>query len=194
MAKDSKGKGSVEQALIRELAELLDETRLSEIEIEREGLRVRVARQMAVQAMPMAQAAPVAATPAAAAAAAPAPAASDPSKHPGAVKSPMVGTAYLAPEPGAAPFIDVGTRVAPGQTLLIIEAMKTMNQIPSPRAGTAFGQRLLRGRQCGPDRMIEGMAGIVRYRHQAAFILTEGIASLAVVAEVRHLAPPQTAV
>ena len=134
MAKDSKGKGSVEQALIRELAELLDETRLSEIEIEREGLRVRVSRQMAVQAMPMAQAAPVAAAPAAAAAAA-APAAADPSKHPGAVKSPMVGTAYLAPEPGAAPFIDVGTRVAQGQTLLIIEAMKTMNHIPAPKAG-----------------------------------------------------------
>jgi acetyl-CoA carboxylase biotin carboxyl carrier protein len=137
MAKDSKGKGSVEQALIRELAELLDETRLSEIEIEREGLRVRVSRQMAVQAMPMAQAAPVAAAPAAAAAAtaAAAPAAADPSKHPGAVKSPMVGTAYLAPEPGAAPFIDVGTRVAQGQTLLIIEAMKTMNHIPAPKAG-----------------------------------------------------------
>ena len=134
MAKDSKGKGSVEQALIRELAELLDETRLSEIEIEREGLRVRVSRQMAVQAMPMAQAAPVAAAPASAAAA-PAPAAADPSKHPGAVKSPRVGTAYLAPEPGAAPFIDVGTRVAQGQTLLIIEAMKTMNHIPAPKAG-----------------------------------------------------------
>jgi acetyl-CoA carboxylase biotin carboxyl carrier protein len=84
----------------------------------------------------MAQAAPVAAAPAAAAAAAaPAPAAADPSKHPGAVKSPMVGTAYLAPEPGAAPFIDVGTRVAQGQTLLIIEAMKTMNHIPAPKAG-----------------------------------------------------------
>jgi acetyl-CoA carboxylase biotin carboxyl carrier protein len=138
MAKDSKGKGSVEQALIRELAELLDETRLSEIEIEREGLRVRVSRQMAVQAMPMAPAPPVAAAPAAAAAAAqqaPAPAAADPSKHPGAVKSPMVGTAYLAPEPGAAPFVDVGSRVAQGQTLMIIEAMKTMNHIPAPKAG-----------------------------------------------------------
>jgi acetyl-CoA carboxylase biotin carboxyl carrier protein len=139
MAKDSKGKGSVEQALIRELAELLDETRLSEIEIEREGLRVRVSRQMAVQAMPVAQAASVAAPAAAAAAAAAAPppaaAAADPSKHPGAVKSPMVGTAYLAPEPGAAPFVDVGTRVAQGQTLLIIEAMKTMNHIPAPKAG-----------------------------------------------------------
>jgi acetyl-CoA carboxylase biotin carboxyl carrier protein len=137
MAKDSKGKGSVDQALIRELAELLDETRLSEIEIEREGLRVRVSRQMAVQAMPMAQAAPVAASAAAAApAAAPAAAAApDPSQHPRAGKSPRVGTAYLAPEPGAAPFVDVGTRVAQGQTLLIIEAMKTMNHIPAPKAG-----------------------------------------------------------
>jgi acetyl-CoA carboxylase biotin carboxyl carrier protein len=139
MAKDSKGKGSVDQAIIRELAELLDETGLSEIEIEREGLRVRVSRQLSVQAMPMAQAAlaaPVAtAASAAAAAAAPAATTPDPAKHPGAVKSPMVGTAYLAPEPGAASFVDVGTRVAQGQTLLIIEAMKTMNHIPAPKAG-----------------------------------------------------------
>jgi acetyl-CoA carboxylase biotin carboxyl carrier protein len=75
-----------------------------------------------------------AALPAAAAAAAPA--AADLSKHPGAVTSPMVGTAYWAPEPGAKPFIEVGSKVSVGQTLLIIEAMKTMNQIPSPRAGT----------------------------------------------------------
>jgi acetyl-CoA carboxylase biotin carboxyl carrier protein len=139
MAKDSKGKGSVDQALIRELAELLDETGLSEIEVEREGLRVRVSRQLSVQAMPMAPAtlaAPAAATAAApAGAASPAAAAADPAKHPGAVKSPMVGTAYLAPEPGAAHFIEVGTRVAQGQTLLIIEAMKTMNHIPAPKAG-----------------------------------------------------------
>ena len=138
MAKDSKGKGSADQTLIRELAELLDETGLSEIEIEREGMRVRVSRQMAVQAMPMAPAAhsaPVAAS-AAAAAASPAASAPDPAKHPGAVKSPMVGTAYSAPEPGAAPFVEVGTRVAQGQTLLIIEAMKTMNHIPAPKAGT----------------------------------------------------------
>ena len=68
--------------------------------------------------------------------AAPKKAADDPAKHPGAVKSPMVGTAYLAPEPGAAPFIEVGSRVAQGQTILIIEAMKTMNHIPASKAGT----------------------------------------------------------
>src|SRR6185503_12947419 len=101
MAKDAKGKGSPDQALIRDLAELLEETGLSEIEIEREGLRVRVARQVSVAA-PIYAAAPAAAAPAAAAAAAnAAPAAADPSKHPGAVPSPMVGTVYLAPEPGA---------------------------------------------------------------------------------------------
>jgi acetyl-CoA carboxylase biotin carboxyl carrier protein len=137
MAKDTKGKGSVEQGLIRELAALLDETKLSEIEIEREGLRVRVSRQMSMQAMPMmaAAAAPAAAAPAPAAEAAAAPAAKDPAKHPGAVPSPMVGTAYLSPEPGAAPFVEVGSRVAQGQTIMIIEAMKTMNHIPAPKAG-----------------------------------------------------------
>ncbi|WP_440640117.1 acetyl-CoA carboxylase biotin carboxyl carrier protein [Bradyrhizobium sp. PUT101] len=127
---------SEDSALIRELALLLDETSLTEIEIERAGLRLRVARNISVAAtMPM----PVTAGPAAVAAgsaAAPATAAADLSKHPGAVTSPMVGTAYWAPEPGAKPFIEVGTKVAVGQTLLIIEAMKTMNQIPSPRAGT----------------------------------------------------------
>ena len=137
MAKDTKGKGSSDQALIRDLAELLEETGLSEIEIEREGMRVRVARQVTVAA------------PMYAAAAAGRPGGSgghrgrggagqeapDPGKHPGAVPSPMVGTAYLAPEPGAAPFVEVGTRVAQGQTILIIEAMKTMNHIPAPKAG-----------------------------------------------------------
>jgi acetyl-CoA carboxylase biotin carboxyl carrier protein len=123
-----------DSALIRELATLLDETSLTEIEIERSGLRVRVARNVSIAAaMPapvMAAAAPLAAAAASAAAS------NDLSKHPGAVTSPMVGTAYWAPEPGAKPFIDVGTKVSVGQTLLIIEAMKTMNQIPSPRAGT----------------------------------------------------------
>ena len=95
MAKDSKGKGSVEQALIRELAELLDETRLSEIEIEREGLRVRVARQMAVQAMPWRKPRRLPHSGRGGRSGAPQPAAADPAKHPGAVKSPMVGTAYL---------------------------------------------------------------------------------------------------
>ncbi len=121
---------SSDSALIRELALLLDETSLTEIEIERAGLRVRVARNVSI-------AASVPANVQAAASAAPAPAAStDIAKHPGAVPSPMVGTAYWASEPGAKPFIEVGAKVSVGQTLLIIEAMKTMNQIPSPRAGT----------------------------------------------------------
>ncbi|QQN61282.1 acetyl-CoA carboxylase biotin carboxyl carrier protein [Bradyrhizobium diazoefficiens] len=125
---------SEDSALVRELALLLDETSLTEIEIERAGLRLRVARNISVAAtMPVAAAAPaLVAAPAPAAAAA----AADISKHPGAVTSPMVGTAYWAPEPGAKPFVEVGSKVAVGQTLLIIEAMKTMNQIPSTRAGT----------------------------------------------------------
>lgn len=128
---------SEDSALVRELALLLDETSLTEIEIERAGLRLRVARNISVAAtMPMPMAAAPVAMPAAVAAAAPAAAAADLSKHPGAVTSPMVGTAYWAPEPGAKPFIEVGSKVSVGQTLLIIEAMKTMNQIPSPRAGT----------------------------------------------------------
>jgi acetyl-CoA carboxylase biotin carboxyl carrier protein len=127
---------SEDSALVRELALLLDETSLTEIEIERSGLRLRVARNISVAAtMPMQMAAAPAALQAAAAAAA-APAAADLSKHPGALTSPMVGTAYWAPEPGAKPFIEVGSKVSVGQTLLIIEAMKTMNQIPSTRAGT----------------------------------------------------------
>lgn len=123
-----------DNALIRELALLLDETSLTEIEIEREGLRVRVARNISVAAsLPAAYApAPIAAS---ATAAAPA-AALDLAKHPGVVPSPMVGTAYWSPEPGAKPFVEVGMKVSDGQTLLIIEAMKTMNQIPSPHAGT----------------------------------------------------------
>src|SRR3954463_11863759 len=122
---------SDDSALIRELALLLEETSLTGIEIERSGLRVRVARNITVSAaMPASfQPAPVAAAPVPAAVA-------DLAKHPGAVPSPMVGTAYWSPEPGAKPFIEVGTKVSAGQTLLIIEAMKTMNQIPSPRAGT----------------------------------------------------------
>jgi acetyl-CoA carboxylase biotin carboxyl carrier protein len=122
-----------DSALIRELALLLDETSLTEIEIERAGLRVRVARNISVAAsmpanyLPAAAPVAVATQPAAVA---------DIAKHPGLVPSPMVGTAYWAPEPGAKPFIEVGSKVAAGQTLLIIEAMKTMNQIPSPRAGT----------------------------------------------------------
>ena len=126
---------SEDSALIRELALLLDETSLTEIEIERAGLRVRVGRNISIAAaMPTAvtAAAPAQAGTTSAAAAT----TSALANHPGAVPSPMVGTAYWAPEPGAKPFIEVGTKVSAGQTLLIIEAMKTMNQIPSPRAGT----------------------------------------------------------
>ena len=123
---------SDDSALIRELALLLDETSLTEIEIERAGLRVRVARNISVTAAMPSNFQP---TLSASSSAAPATAV-DLAKHPGAVPSPMVGTAYWAPEPGAKPFIEVGSKVSAGQTLLIIEAMKTMNQIPSPRAGT----------------------------------------------------------
>jgi len=126
-----------DSALIRELALLLDETSLSEIEIERAGLRVRVARNISVAAsVPAAYAPTVHAAPASVTAAAQVAVAADLSKHPGVVPSPMVGTAYWSPEPGAKPFVEVGSKVSAGQTLLIIEAMKTMNQIPSPRAGT----------------------------------------------------------
>ena len=121
-----------EQDLIRELAKLLDETNLTEIEVEREGLRVRVARQG--QAFVAAPSRPAAATDAPAPVSAAAPL--DPAKHPGAVTSPMVGTAYRAAGPGAKPFVDVGSVVKAGDALLIVEAMKTMNQIPAPRGGT----------------------------------------------------------
>ena len=120
----------VDRDLIRELTKLLDETGLTEIEIEQDGQRVRVARNAALApAAPRAMAATV-----------PQPVAApvDPSKHPGVVKSPMVGTAYAAPEPGAKPFIEIGTQVKAGDTLLVVEAMKTMNQIPAPRAGTVI--------------------------------------------------------
>jgi acetyl-CoA carboxylase biotin carboxyl carrier protein len=126
-----------DSAIIRELALLLDETNLTEIEVERAGLRVRVARNISIAASVPTMVAPAASAAVATAAAAPS-AAADLAKHPGVVPSPMVGTAYWAPEPGAKPFIEVGTKVSAGQTLLIIEAMKTMNQIPSPRAGTVM--------------------------------------------------------
>jgi acetyl-CoA carboxylase biotin carboxyl carrier protein len=126
---------SDDSALIRELALLLDETSLTEIEIERAGLRLRIARNISIAAsIPANVQAPASAPAAAAPLSAPATAAA--AEHPGAVPSPMVGTAYLSSEPGARPFIEVGSKVAVGQTLLIIEAMKTMNQIPSTRAGT----------------------------------------------------------
>jgi acetyl-CoA carboxylase biotin carboxyl carrier protein len=130
-AKSGSSEKSDDSALIRELASLLDETNLTEIEIERAGLRVRVARNVSIAAtMPAGYQ-----TVSGAATASSAPVA-ELDNHPGVVPSPMVGTVYWASEPGAKPFIEVGAKVAIGQTLLIIEAMKTMNQIPAPRAGT----------------------------------------------------------
>ncbi|CAM5407000.1 Biotin carboxyl carrier protein of acetyl-CoA carboxylase OS=Afipia felis OX=1035 GN=accB PE=4 SV=1 [Afipia felis] len=126
-----------ERDLIRDLASLLDESNLTEIEVERSGLRVRIARNVTVAAsVPMATVAAASAAPGASAPASTAAPILDAAKHPGMVPSPMVGTAYLAPEPGAKPFVEVGAKVKAGDTLLIVEAMKTMNQIPSPRTGT----------------------------------------------------------
>jgi len=131
-------------AFIKALAELLEANDLTEVEVMREygdndSLNVRVSRQTAAAPAPVYHAAaPVAApAPAAPAAVAPAPATGgDPAQDPDAVTSPMVGTAYMAPEPGAPNFVSVGDTVSEGQTLMIVEAMKTMNQIPSPKSGT----------------------------------------------------------
>ena len=130
----TEGRGGIDQDLIRELAKLLDETGLTEIEVEQNGLRLRVARQATVTHMAPAGALPVP-PPSSAPAPAAAPLVADPALHPGMVPSPMVGTAYFAAEPGGMPFVDIGSTVKAGDTLLIIEAMKTMNQIPAPRAG-----------------------------------------------------------
>jgi acetyl-CoA carboxylase biotin carboxyl carrier protein len=127
-----KEKLAIDPDIVRELARLLDETGLSEIEFERDGQRVRVARQVQPSASAPARIAAAADAPLAVAEPAPL----DPAKHPGVVTSPMVGTAYVGPEPGARPFVEVGSQVKVGDPLLIVEAMKTMNQIPSPRAGT----------------------------------------------------------
>ncbi|MEO6012918.1 MAG: acetyl-CoA carboxylase biotin carboxyl carrier protein [Devosia sp.] len=134
-----------DQALIEAIAKLLNEQNLAEIEIEREDLRVRVTRSYAntgVQQImvpgPAMQAAPAAAAPTApvGSAAGAKSAADDLASNPGTLTSPMVGTAYLSPEPGKPAFVTVGTRVSEGQTILIIEAMKTMNQIPAHKSGT----------------------------------------------------------
>ncbi len=132
-----------DQALIEAIAKLLNEQNLAEIEIERDDFRVRVTRTyastgvqqvMVPAAPPPAPAAPAPTAPAGSAAKAAAPA-DDLASHPGTLTSPMVGTAYLASEPGKPPFVAVGARVSEGQTVLIIEAMKTMNQIPAHKAG-----------------------------------------------------------
>jgi acetyl-CoA carboxylase biotin carboxyl carrier protein len=129
-------------ATIRELAQILRESDLTEIELVDNDMRVKLVRQVTVAAMAMpvaAHAAPAPAAAPAAAIAAPAPAAPAAevdADHPGAVNSPMVGVAYLSPEPTSAPFVTIGSKVAQGQTLMLIEAMKTYNQIKAPRAGT----------------------------------------------------------
>ncbi|HET7412700.1 MAG TPA: acetyl-CoA carboxylase biotin carboxyl carrier protein [Pararhizobium sp.] len=129
-------KSGVDQELIRDLANILTETDLTEIEIEQEDLRIRVSRAGTPHSVHAALAPPA---PAPAAQAAPPAAEAKPEERPApsknAVNAPMVGTAYLSPAPGARPFVEVGSTVKEGQTILIIEAMKTMNQIPSPRAG-----------------------------------------------------------
>jgi acetyl-CoA carboxylase biotin carboxyl carrier protein len=136
----------IDAAAVRELAGLLKETGLTEIEIEHNGARIRVSRAVSGVAMASAPAAAMAT-------AVPAPAASGP--HPGAVTSPMVGTVFAAPEPGKPAFVKIGSQVKEGDTLFIVEAMKTMNAIPAPRSGTVkeicvengqpveFGQTLL---------------------------------------------------
>ncbi|MCB5945010.1 acetyl-CoA carboxylase biotin carboxyl carrier protein [Acidocella sp. KAb 2-4] len=128
---------SFDPKTLAELAALLNETGLSEIELAEGDRKVRLARAITQVTMPIAAPAALAAAPAPAAAAAAAPVAApaDLSKHPGVVKSPMVGVAYLSAEPGAAPYVTVGQNIEAGATLLLVEAMKTFNQIKAPRAG-----------------------------------------------------------
>jgi acetyl-CoA carboxylase biotin carboxyl carrier protein len=128
---------AIDHGMIRDLAKLLDETGLTEIEIQRDGASVRVARNLNTPGLrtrtpegSVAATATVVATPAAVPI--------EPSMHPGLVASPMVGTAYRGSAPGARPFVDIGSQVKTGDTLIIIEAMKTMNQIPAPRGGTVI--------------------------------------------------------
>ena len=140
----TKASPNSDQELIEAIAKLLNEQNLAEIEIERDDLRVRVTRSYATQAVQQVAVPAYAPAPAHAATASTAPAGSaaniaptndDLTSNPGTLTSPMVGTAYLSPAPGARPFIEVGASVKEGQTILIIEAMKTMNQIPAPRSG-----------------------------------------------------------
>jgi acetyl-CoA carboxylase biotin carboxyl carrier protein len=135
MTNSKSGTMQVDTALVRELAALLDATHLSEIEVQDGERRIRVVRQMTATAAPVAYAAAPAPSPTTGDATTPQPAGEDFRTNPGTVKSPIVGTAYLTPEPGAAPFVSVGQTVKAGDTLLIIEAMKVMNPITAPRAG-----------------------------------------------------------
>lgn len=142
--KVTKASSQADQDLIRAIAELLNEQNLAEIEIEREDLRVRVTRsyasaapvqQIAVPAYAPQQA-PAAQAPVASSGFVAAPPADDLSSSPNTLPSPMVGTAYLSPEPGKPAFVSIGAKVTEGQTILIVEAMKTMNQIPAHKSGT----------------------------------------------------------
>ncbi|MCR6498540.1 acetyl-CoA carboxylase biotin carboxyl carrier protein [Shinella sp. CPCC 101442] len=128
-------KHGIDQALIRDLANILNETDLTEIEVEQDDMRIRVSRAGTPQYVQAPIAAPAFAAPAVAATASVAAAPADARSNKNAVMAPMVGTAYLSPAPGSRPFIEVGATVKEGQTILIIEAMKTMNQIPAPRSG-----------------------------------------------------------
>lgn len=126
----------IDTRMVRKLADILTDTGLSEIEVEHDGLKIRVAKTLSAAPIQYAAApAPVAAAPAAPAAAAPAGEAAAPARKGDVVKSPMVGTVYLQPQPDAPAFVKVGDTVSAGQTLMIVEAMKTMNPIPAPKAG-----------------------------------------------------------
>jgi acetyl-CoA carboxylase biotin carboxyl carrier protein len=126
---------AIDHDAIRDLAKLLDETGLSEIEVQRDGVLIRVARNFNTSA-PRGQSAQASGSFAPEGIATPSAITIEPAQHPGLVASPMVGTAYLGTAPGARPFVEVGGQVKAGETLIIIEAMKTMNQIPAPRSGT----------------------------------------------------------
>ncbi len=133
-------KPAIDKELIRELAALLKETELSEIEFERDDFRIRVSRGMAsapsiVVHEPQRHIAQGAASGSAGESGAKSGSLADPTRHPGCVPSPMVGTVYRSPEPGASPFVEVGDTVSAGQTILIVEAMKHMNEVAAPRAG-----------------------------------------------------------
>jgi acetyl-CoA carboxylase biotin carboxyl carrier protein len=131
---ESAGEEAFDVRLVRELADVLNETGLTEIEVERGDLRIRVAKTIALAAAPAA----IPATPVAQATVEPAAAAPPPKAAGDSVKSPMVGTVYLQSQPGAPPFVRVGDRVSQGQTLLLVEAMKTMNPIGAPRDGVVL--------------------------------------------------------